>query len=561
MNFAEARCWPLPCLWVQQGAQNLCITSMLIVDLTHALEHVNPCNLGTATFKNDQFLRHSETLKPVALSLLISSWPLKHLKPIKPLARWQHFWRSSAEPKPAAWQVQRGSGNTAKDRNSRKHTAEHSTVFSDIYPRRWLKRTLLPSSWLGFLALIVELLPATSTTLFLHVPCVGSMSHCSMQVCASRDPELYKTEGNRWDPWRRGRPRFLCFLWALLGTLERRQTSCCWGSHMLVQIVSDLQGPNGSKRCLTKSKAVRQKNTSKFSAAPADRHSNRQSTCTCTRNAQTCSDEVTTCKPPYLYTEDCVHASSRTALCGSLPGACLLDWPFPMAKRCFEASQTASSLVLQMCLVLHRAKQVMFQIASNTSGGSRTGTPQVHLPTESDELEERPGALHPALMTLGSFRVLAQVTHHTSATCCIRSLRPLACRPRVFHPWQKLRANPTSFHAPASTMSPEPNWSQWHGLQLPSPMKPSAGSLAYQGHSLVMSCYGQLCCQLCSSPPCKRPSLLLHLRLTCHVPCVLVLLDLCLPFWLTLLRAPAETMARSNLSRRTKSCFLKPSKW
>ena len=111
----------------------------------------------------------------------------------------------------------------------------------------------------------------------------------------------------------------------------------------------------------------------------------------------------------------------------------------------------------QMCLVLHRAKQVMFQIASNTSGGSRTGTPQVHLPTESDELEERPGALHPALMTLGSFRVLAQVTHHTSATCCIRSLRPLACRPRVFHPWQKLRANPTSFHAPASTMSPEPN--------------------------------------------------------------------------------------------------------
>ena len=74
MNFAEARCWPLPCLWVQQGAQNLCITSMLIVDLTHALEHVNPCNLGTATFKNDQFLRHSETLKPVALSLLISSY-------------------------------------------------------------------------------------------------------------------------------------------------------------------------------------------------------------------------------------------------------------------------------------------------------------------------------------------------------------------------------------------------------------------------------------------------------------------------------------------------------
>ena len=94
---------------------------------------------------------------------------------------------------------------------------------------------------------------------------------------------------------------------------------------MLVQIVSDLQGPNGSKRCLTKSKAVRQKNTSKFSAAPADRHSNRQSTCTCTRNAQTCSDEVITCRPPYLYTEDCVHASSRTALCGSLPGACLLD--------------------------------------------------------------------------------------------------------------------------------------------------------------------------------------------------------------------------------------------
>ena len=120
MNFAEARCWPLPCLWVQQGAQNLCITSMLIVDLTHALEHVNPCNLVIATFKYDQFLRHSETLKPVALSLLISSWPLKHLKPIKPLARWQHFWRSSAEPKPAAWQVQRGSGNTAKDRNSKK---------------------------------------------------------------------------------------------------------------------------------------------------------------------------------------------------------------------------------------------------------------------------------------------------------------------------------------------------------------------------------------------------------------------------------------------------------
>ena len=90
----------------------------------------------------------------------------------------------------------------------------------------------------------------------------------------------------------------------------------------------------------------------------------------------------------------------------------------------------------------------------------------------------------------GSWLKSLQVTHHTSATCCIRSLRPLACRPRVFHPWQswqKLRANPTSFHAPASTMSPEPNWSQWHGLQLPSPMKPSAGSLAYQG--LPQSCY------------------------------------------------------------------------
>ena len=77
-----------------------------------------------------------------------------------------------------------------------------------------------------------------------------------------------------------------------------------------------------------------------------------------------------------------------------------------MAKRCFEASQKQlHSIGAQMCLVLYRAKEVMLQIASNTSGGSRTGTPQVHLPTESDELEERPGALHPARtarMTLDS---------------------------------------------------------------------------------------------------------------------------------------------------------------
>ena len=126
-----------------------------------------------ATIKYDQFLR------------LISPWPLWP----EPLARWQHFWRSSTEPKPAAWQVQRDQATLRKTDTQSKHVESpaHSTVFSDIYPRGWLKRTLLPSSWLGFLALIVELLPQQqqiSFWVFLHVPCVGSMSgQCHITAC------------------------------------------------------------------------------------------------------------------------------------------------------------------------------------------------------------------------------------------------------------------------------------------------------------------------------------------------------------------------------------------
>ena len=85
-----------------------------------------------------------------------------------------------------------------------------------------------------------------------------------------------------------------------------------------------------------------------------------------------------------------------------------------------------------MRLVLYRSKQVMLEIASNTSGGSRTGTPQVRLPTESDELEERPGALHPALFqfqSLGSsqssrFSYLLSVFESFGMSA--RSLPPLA---------------------------------------------------------------------------------------------------------------------------------------
>ena len=77
MNFAEARCWPLPCLWVQQGTQNLCITSMLIVDLTHASEQVKPCNLGkTAHLGANQRGLGMETI---------------NYDRVEPLARWQHF--------------------------------------------------------------------------------------------------------------------------------------------------------------------------------------------------------------------------------------------------------------------------------------------------------------------------------------------------------------------------------------------------------------------------------------------------------------------------------------